>query len=331
MYNIHAANSVPHQYIVRFIMNKIVVVFILCFCSFQLVFAEADSETSGENITLPNKTDTIPFSTLFYQFGANTLHSFTYNYGVNYLLSGLGTYYMVHSGLDWKWNRLAYNNVGLAYAGAPFGIIGFAVPVAIPLWMYFYGKSRKNPEYQITGLALGQAAILGLLVSSSIKTFTGRRPPGILDPGILDGVINGRTDSENYSADFAFGFMNRGVFDGWPSGHTAVAFAMATALVELYPNNLALRIGAYSYATLIGVGMSLFAHWASDSIAGALVGYSIGKSVGRSYKKLLNRSGAYDSSGGNISGSASTLPGLNITENLSVYFYPNDVGVCVRY
>jgi hypothetical protein len=107
---------------------------------------------------------------------------------------------------------------------------------------------------------------------------------------------------------------------------------MAIALVELYPNNLALRIGAYSYATFIGFGMSLFAHWASDSIAGALVGYSIGKSVGSSYKKLLdNRSSGDDSLGTNISNSVNTLPGLNITNNLSVYFFPNSAGVYVRW
>jgi hypothetical protein len=56
--------------------------------------AEAGSETTGESTNLSDKTDTIPFSTLFYQFGSNTLHSFTYNYGLNYVLAGYGTGYI---------------------------------------------------------------------------------------------------------------------------------------------------------------------------------------------------------------------------------------------
>jgi hypothetical protein len=131
---------------------------------------------------------------------------------------------------------------------------------------------------------MGQAVILGVLISSSIKFFTGRR-----DPGIMSGIINGERDAGDFSGDFAFGFMERGIFSGWPSSHTAVIFAMAITLIGLYPKNIGLKIAAYSYAIATGIGMSLFAHWGSDAVAGALAGYAIGKSVGKSYKELLDR------------------------------------------
>ncbi|MDR1862798.1 MAG: hypothetical protein LBQ67_02640 [Treponema sp.] len=112
-----------------------------------------------------NPSGSVPFSALFYRFGTNTINSFTYNYGINYLLAGLGTYFMVHSGIDWEWSNIAYNNKGLAFSGTPFGALGFIAPAALPLGLYLYGRSSEKPGYQITGLALGQAAILGVLIS----------------------------------------------------------------------------------------------------------------------------------------------------------------------
>jgi membrane-associated phospholipid phosphatase len=306
-------------------MSKAVFAFFLFVCSFQLLFAELPAKFPVEAgfktmDKTPNTEEySVPFfSTLFYQFGLNTLHSFTYNYGVPYLLAGLGTYYMVHSGIDWEWNRIALNHHALAYAGTPFGAMGFIAPVAVPLGLYFYGKNRNNAEYQIVGLAIGQAAIQGVLISSSIKAFTGRR-----SPGIFEAIITGDVDNNDYSGDFAFGFMERGVFSGWPSSHTTVAFAMAVTLAELYPSNTALKIGAYSYAALIGFGMSLFAHWASESVAGALIGFSIGKSVGRSYKQLLDKRSA--------PGSIDDMPGFKLTEHVSFSFLPSFTGLNIRY
>jgi membrane-associated phospholipid phosphatase len=255
----------------------------------------------------------VPFSRLFYNFGWNTLHSFTFNYGQNFLVAGLGTYLMVDTGIDWKWNRMAYNNPAVPYAGMPAGLVGAVLPIGLPLGLYFYGRNRGNEDLQIAGLAMGQAAILGLGISSTIKAFTGRRPPGILDQD---------PDLNDYSGDWAFGFMNRGVFDGWPSSHTAVAFAMAAALTELYPDSIGLKIGAYSYAVFIGAGMSLMAHWASDSVAGALIGYAIGKSVGAGFRQLSHSE----------SSSNTAKPGeLSLGENLSFYYNGSELGLAVRY
>ncbi|GHV14601.1 hypothetical protein AGMMS49938_11030 [Fibrobacterales bacterium] len=240
--------------------------------------------------TLSHKTESspefnsVPFTDIFNGIGWNLLCGFSYGYGLPWITAVGGTYVMVESGADWKWNRFAYNHKAVAFAGIPSGVVGALVPFAVPLSLYFYGESRQNSDLQITGLALGQAAMLGFGTSTAIKAFTGREAPDIMAKHITG--KEGKT--EDYSREWKFGFMRGGVFNGWPSSHTATAVAMSAALVELYPNNTNVKIGAWAYAAFIGLGMSVTAHWASDIWAGALIGYAIGSSVGKNFYALKN-------------------------------------------
>ena len=261
-------------------------VLILFFGRLCFLTAQDDRPEESEiplDLEVPAENGIVPFfSTLFYQVGPNALHSFTDNYGINFALGVAATYGAVKSGIDWKWNRMAYDHLELAYSGLSAGIIGFVLPVVVPLGLYLYGRDQRNPEPQITGLALGQAGLLAVGITTTFKTFTSRSPPGILDNFRSRG--DDRTD--DYSGDFRFGFLRRNAFNGWPSSHTAVAFAMAAVLAELYPEKTALVVGSYIYAGYIGLGMSLFGHWLSDVFAGALLGFAIGKSVGRSFTEI---------------------------------------------
>ena len=245
-------------------MNKKILLLILIFAS--LNFAEENS-----------RKEDISFFLMFNNIGHNLLYSFAHNYGLNYAVGTFATYGMIESGVDWKWNKYADENNWLHYAGRSAGITGFILPVAAPLALYF---GSDNRETQITGLALGQSALLAFSISSSIKAITGRHQPAIGDDD---------RPKDDFSDDFKFGFFRRGVFHGWPSSHTAVAFATASTLVELYPGNTAVAIGAYTYATFIGAGMSVLAHWGSDIIAGALMGVAIGKTVGKNFYALKNK------------------------------------------
>jgi membrane-associated phospholipid phosphatase len=231
-----------------------------------------------------NNPPGVPFLDIFYKFRANLLRGFVYNHGINFLLAGLTTWMMVRGGIDWKWSVIASGHKPLAFSGTPFGALGFILPVALPLGLYIHGRRSGKPGRQIAGLAAGQAAVLGALVSSFIKIFTGRR-----DPGIMAGIILGNREDVDFSGDFAFGFMERGIFSGWPSSHTAVVFAMATALAGLHPGSPRFKTAAYFYAACTGFAMSLFAHWASDSVAGALLGFAMGKTVAESYTALLDK------------------------------------------
>lgn len=132
------------------------------------------------------------------------------NYGINHLLAASLTYGLVKNGTDWKWNNFA-NDRGISQAGFASVEAGALAPIVIPLGLYLYGRSTEDDKLQITGLALGQAAILSVGISSADKAFTGRKPPDDRD------VQRGTSD---YSDDLKFGFLNRGVYDGWPSSHT---------------------------------------------------------------------------------------------------------------
>jgi membrane-associated phospholipid phosphatase len=82
---------------------------------------------------------------------------------------------------------------------------------------------------------------------------------------------------------FQFGFLRGGVFSGWPSSHTTIAFAMAVTLFQLFPKQRWLGYVAITYAFYIGLGVSMTIHWFSDFLAGAIIGMAIGTVVGKTF------------------------------------------------
>jgi len=227
----------------------------------------------------------VPINNLFYNIDSALLNSFTANYGANHLLGVAGTYYLVEEGIDWKVYRTSHQHREILYAGFPAVFIGGVLPIALPYYLYSTGIEEGDEKKQWTALALGQAAILGATITSSYKAFTGRKPPEPFE----------KTKSNDFSHDFKWGILERGLFDGWPSGHTAVAFAMATTYTQLYPEKKNQKWLSFAYATWIGVSVSVNIHWFSDAFAGALIGYSIGTSVADNFKSKIVQSSSQQS------------------------------------
>jgi membrane-associated phospholipid phosphatase len=248
------------------------------------VFAEDAADIpAGTPSYRQNQADSkAPLSNVFHNIGWNALHSITFNYGLNFAGAGFGTWIFIETGLDRKWRNVSYNNGWLSNLGRPGLHIGYLVPAITPVIAYAAGRFTKNEKLQITGLALAQSLILTLAVQTPLKMITGRTLPGIVTE--LDQTRSPRTD--NFSGEF--NWFNLNFIGGWPSGHTANAFAAAAAIAEIYRDHIPLQIAAYSYAAIIGFGVTLNVHWASDALAGALIGYAIGKTVGRSFNQLLN-------------------------------------------
>jgi membrane-associated phospholipid phosphatase len=101
-------------------------------------------------------------------------------------------------------------------------------------------------------------------------------------------AVTGRVHpSHGVSADishiFQFGFLRGGVFWGWPSSHTTIAFAMAVTLFQLFPKQRWLGYVVITYAFYIGIGVSMTIHWFSDFLAGAIIGTAIGAVVGKTF------------------------------------------------
>ena len=225
---------------------------------------------------------------MFHNIGWNTLHSVTYNYGLNFIGAGLGTWAFIETGIDWSWRNIAYENDWLSRCGTPGLYIGYVVPGITPIVTYIIGRSIKNEKLQISGLALAQSFVLTLGIQSILKMSTGRALPGIVNG--LDHTRNSRID------DFSdeFNWFNMNFIGGWPSGHTANAFAAAATIAEIYHDNLPVKIGVYTYAILMGLGKSVSVHWVSEVFAGALIGYAIGKTVGKSYRTLMENTSDYN-------------------------------------
>ncbi len=193
-----------------------------------------------------------------------------------HLLAIILTYIIVTSGFDWLYFQYSRNNL-LHSLLFPAVRLGSRVPIIVPLGLYVFGKVRKNFKAINTASALGQAALIGLICASFYKALTGRvHPPRLFIQDLPD-----------ISRKFQFGFMRGGIFWGWPSSHTTIAFAMAVTLLMLYPQNKVLRYLAIFYALYIGFGVSISIHWFSDFVAGAIIGTVIGGVVGNSFHKYI--------------------------------------------
>lgn len=205
----------------------------------------------------------------------NFVHVFS---GANILWHFLAiaiTYTLLYSGFDW----LYFTSVRSATLHTflfPAVIVGFFAPIIIPIVLVLAGSFRKRKTMYVTGWALVQAASLGWVISSLYKVFTGR-----VEPNVHNLLIDG-------SHGFHFGFFQHGIFWGWPSSHTTVAFAMSIALLFLLPAKARFaKAGVLIYAFYIAFGVSLSIHWFSDAVAGAIIGSVIGMVVGQAFKKQL--------------------------------------------
>ena len=176
------------------------------------------------------------------------------------------TFILVRSGFDWWYFSVTRSPV-LREWMFPSAVIGGLVPLALPLSLIVSGYINSHAKISLTGWALGQAALIGSLLSSTYKAFTGRMHP--------EHFIGA-----DISHDFRFGWLRGGVFWGWPSSHTTIAFAMAVTVFTLFPKRRWLGRLAIAYAFYIGLGVSMTIHWFSDFAAGAILGTIIGRVVG---------------------------------------------------
>ena len=148
-----------------------------------------------------------------------------------------------------------------------------AAALVLPLFLFVVGFIIQNSRTILAGWAVGQAELLGAFVAAVYKAFTGRVHPA-------------HSVGADISHVFRFGWMRGGVFWGWPSSHTTIAFAMAVTVFTLCPKQRWLGWVAILYAGYVGLGVSMTIHWFSDFVAGAIIGSVIGAVVGRSFGNI---------------------------------------------
>jgi hypothetical protein len=178
------------------------------------------------------------FKPFFYRVLQNFANSFR---GYNLLWHAAAiflTFILVVSGFD----KFFYENTRselLFLILIPSAVLGFIVPIFTPIILLIIGKVRKNEKVLNLAFALTQSAALGWTISSLYKSLTGRAHPNISN--FLADV------GSDITREFQFGFWEAGIFWGWPSSHTAVAFAIASTLVTLYPK-MRVKIPALIFA-----------------------------------------------------------------------------------
>ncbi len=217
------------------------------------------------------------FKSLFSDISKNFLKSISGYNALLHIVAIVITAILVYKDFDWIFFEATRSNALKGFIMFA-GVGGFFVPVLVPVFLYFFGELRKNVRMMIAGAAVGQASILGILISSIYKAFTGRIQPEFLTT----------FNTVDISKEFHFGFWGNGIFWGWPSSHAAVAVAGAVALIYIYSKNKIVACIAILYALFISLGAAVGFHWFSDVIAGILIGIAIGMTVGRSFRARLS-------------------------------------------
>jgi membrane-associated phospholipid phosphatase len=146
------------------------------------------------------------------------------------------------------------------------------MPIALPLTLFLLGGVGQSDRTRLVGWAIGQAEVIGGIIAAGYKAITGRAHPAY-------GVGTDLTHA------FRFGLLRGGVFWGWPSSHTTIAFAMAVTVFRLFPKQRWLGCLVITYAFYVGLGVSMTIHWFSDVVAGALIGTVVGVVVGPGFSR----------------------------------------------
>jgi len=151
------------------------------------------------------------------------------------------------------------------------------LPAALVYW------ATDTPEYKYASGAVVQAVGISFLVTTTEKFIVGR--------AFIDMDDNNESDFLRFrrSNDARAFYPFQNLIGFWPSGHTATAFATASALTAFNKNDDSLfKVAFLAYTVSILMGFSMIdgnLHWASDVIAGALIGHAIGWTVGTDFRK----------------------------------------------
>lgn len=244
---------------------------ILSFHSALPLSAAAEGPPETPPASAPSRPN--PFTHLPQHF----LQSF-YGYKLAFQISAVGsTAFFIGTGADGNIysSYTSGQSDGLA---APAYWIGFLMAPVVGGAMYLVSEKNGDNDLYLASMAGLQAAVIALGYTTLIKFFTGRPAPGEFSA----------LDVYEQSRYWRPGFGRGGVYNGWPSGHAMGAAAFTSAIATYY-DSTALWIAASLTTAYIAWGMTAGTrgteHWFSDIVAGTLIGYSIGSTVGEEFQK----------------------------------------------
>lgn len=149
-----------------------------------------------------------------------------------------------------------------------------------------YGLIGKNNKLANTALLSSQAYITSGAISTVLKFLSGRTRPSYYPAGVeaeprfLGPFHKSLNDANGSSENSSF-----------PSGHSTVAFAVATVFATEYKDKPLVPVVAYTAASLISMSRIMENnHWVTDVVTGAAIGYLSGKLVVKNYQRFQKNS-----------------------------------------
>jgi membrane-associated phospholipid phosphatase len=149
-----------------------------------------------------------------------------------------------------------------------------------------YGYIFKKEKTKTTTWLATQAYLSAALIETTVKYLTGRQRPSYYNPatGQNNNIFHG--PFYQFTKDQNGNKPPNDAYTSFPSGHTTVAFAAATVFAMEYKDTKWAPILAYSVSSLIGLSRIMQnAHWASDVLVGAALGYLCGRQVVNNYHR----------------------------------------------
>lgn len=263
------------------------------------------------------------FPSLIHNFGAQASAPLRFNtnewlmaYGVVYLTAG---FIYFDRDID-DWAKVQKQNSGLVNGFSPF-ITEFGGNPAI-LSVIGLGALSAAFKYEKglqTCLLATQAMFTSGVWTRMIKILSGRERPyaSYYHSKVPGGYWYGSFSQFTYDRRPA---QFNSSFDSFISGHTAVAFSIATVFATQYRDIRWVPYVCYTTATLAGLSrLTEHQHWGSDVFAGAVMGYLCGRQV-VSYFNRVHRK-------------APALPELKQKRRAQLSFLPygNRIGLCLSW
>jgi len=210
--------------------------------------------------------------------GRNALANFSFPKALFHLSAVAGTLLIIESGLDTRVHNFFARNTFFDKSSHPGVSQGAVFPAVLGCGVLFSGLIGRSSQLISAGSSVLQASLLAVCYSSALKALTGRPGP---EPLIYP--------NNKASETFRFGFLRGGIYHGWPSGHLLANTAAVTSLFYFYGDKTWLKIAGgtylgYLFLSVISHGKSSM-HWFSDTVAGGLMGFAIGSSVGRDFRR----------------------------------------------
>jgi membrane-associated phospholipid phosphatase len=197
-----------------------------------------------------------------------------------FVLAGAGLWTATYLYIDEPLQQLSQSHrntltTKVTYVLQPLGRQKYLMPVAGAALAT--GLFTKDEKLQKVGMiSMGSIVVNGTITSVLKKSFGRHRPSASTENDRFEWPFQ---ETEHTSS---------------PSSHTSTAFAVATSVATVYSDHNLVPPIAYGVATLVGLSrIHDNAHWATDVLKGAAVGYLSSKGVSYLYnfteKKLSNR------------------------------------------